>query len=581
MKVLLIQHVEKIVLLLVLVLCGLWINGLLSNPKTLPDKDAAKPKIDQWIKEVKAAVAETPPSPEKPMDYTGVIQNRLSVEVGFADTLQWLTAHPDIVEGSTGSKNVFSIYQVLTPTVSVEDEVGSILVSVALPSDSGRGDEVKGGSEANWERELPNKDVVKNHGRWLGVRVEFKSGTNGKWLALRSAGRNGTYLFKQGDYSLPEFRHTGVQGKQQYSYRACLLVAATGINEEGLSEVGQETIVFNGEYRGPIDRKAWANANGKLNGRILPLEAAALPPGVKLAEGEKAYQGDFGTAGVIEQAESDMIMAVKQIGGFGEEVTLRLYMMKMIRDIRGEIMGWTEPEEFKDIKIGDKLGGPDRRVKIRGRENLGFTLVDFSSEWVLQDMNMEGRRIFYYEVKKVSVPKDETYPEGVKLELREKAKTNTHVIKINNGIETIELIRLERNVSIPQRVMKYCYPLLPGNAEKFEELDSFLNGDPLEFVQPILEPEKPVEKPPTDLPPVDVDLGEKPFQTNIPYYVFPDNRVVFWDHVNKELRILGKEPEAPQEDPELPAGAEGAEGVEGADGGAGQDGENQGNPNGQ
>ena len=565
MKVLLIQHAEKLILLVVLIVCALAITGTQGDPKTLPAKGADRLAVEKKIKDVKAAQAQTAPVPEKPMDYTGVIGKRLAVEVEFADTLQWLTGHPDVVEGSTGSKNVFSIYEVRQPSVTVEDEVGSVALQINLPNDrSGGDDKVKTGPQVEWERELPNGQKAINRAYWVGVKVEFKSGTgnNAKWQALAinnsALGKKGIYLFKDLEsLSTPSFRHNGVTGKQHYEYRARLIVAATGVKEEGLSEIGEEVIVYDGEYRGSKNRSDWSGKQGRIKGRLQALDMEIQ--GVDLADKEQLYIGSPGEVGVIEQAESDTIMAMKQISALGAaEPTLRLFMKKMHRDRRGEVLGWTEWVEFKDIKVGDKLGKAGQKVKIQGKEDMGFVIVDFSTEWRLQELDIEAERIFYYEVKKVSgQEKTETHPNGIKLELKTKTRKPYHLARINNGNETIELVRLSRLSQSP-RIQNFCYPIL----ENGDEQEWFKDGDPLDFVPPILVPEAPKEMSPDELPPMDLMESDKPFQTNIPYFIFPDDRVVFWDHVNNELRVLGaKEPEPVDEDP-----VEGTEGGENGEG---------------
>ena len=566
MKLLLVQHGEKLALLIILIVCAWAIMGVQGDAKTLPEAgEADRISIDKKINAVKTAQGQTPPSPDKPMDYTGIISKRLAVEVEFADTLQWLTGHPDVVEGSTGSKNVFSIYEVLQPGVGVEDEVGSVSLSIELPRDASTNDDkVKTGPQIKWERDLPNGDKASNRAYWVGLKIEFKAGTAqaAEWQALAinnsGLGKQGIYLFKDlENLSAPSFRHNGVTGKQHYEYRARLIVAATGINEEGISEIGEETIVYDGTYRGSKNRSDWASKGGKIKGRLLPLDMEL--PGVQLAAKEKLYMGSPGDVGVIEQAESDTIMALKQVSTLGAEPTMRLLMKKMHRDRTGEVLGWTEWVEFKDIKVGDKLGKPQQKVKIQGKEDIGFVIVDFSTDWRLNELHIDAERVYYYEVKKMSgQEKSEQYPDGIKLELRKKTRTAYHLGRINNGNETVELVRLSR-LSQPERIKNYCYPIL----EEGDEQERFKDGDPLDFVPPILVPEEPKEMQPDQLPPMDLMESDKPFQTNIPYFIFPDDRVVFWDNVNNELRVLGAKEEEPELDPANPDGTGEEPGAEG------------------
>ena len=570
MKVLLIQHGEKLLVAIVLLISIFMVRGVINNSKTLPDQKEVGLDglvLDSKIKSVQAALQQSAPTPKEPLNYTDVISNCLAVSVESADTLQWLTGHPNIVEGSTESKNLYSVYEVLKPDVEVVDEVGSVALTVKLPTHGGGREtnpKIKTGTEALWERDVGNERIV-NRAYWLGVKVEFKVGdaTNAKWRPLTSVGAGGVYLFKDLDnIADPSFRHTGVQGKQKYSYRASLIVAATGVREDGSGKIGEEVIVFDGEYRGSGVHGDWVRVKGLITGRLRPL--SELPVKIQLGAKEKVYLGSFGDEGVIEQAESDTIMAVKQVSSLSGNPTLRLWMMKMIRNNRGEILGWTEPFELKDLKVGDKIDKGNQRVKIKGQEDIGYVMVNFSTDWTISEMRTDARRIFYYEVRRMTgVEKSDKYPDGIKLELREKARTNYHTVKINNGVETIEMIKLER-LNMSERVMNYAYPLLPGNVEKFDEKEAFMTGDPLNFTQPVLVPEKPVEKPADELPPLDLLDDGKPFQTNIPYYIFPDDRVVFWDHVNKELRVLGAVEPPPKEDPEA-AGGDGDEKPNGQD----------------
>ncbi len=562
MKVLLMQHGEKLVLLIVLIILGMWISGVNSDGKTLPKKQAEKINIDKKIKEAKDYTAKPAPIPEKPMDYTGVIQNRLAVLVDFADTLQWLTAHPDIVEGSTDDRTVFSIYEVLSPSVTAEDEVGSILVTVEMPDRRGGkgGDEVQTGDEIEWERALKGGKTVTNTARWLGVKVEYQVGGKGAWRPLKSVGlKDGVHIFRDESMTPPEFRHNGVQGKQQYSYRASLIVAATGVREEGPAELGEETIVYDGEYTGQIDRFVWAQGAGRIKGRLKAVEPKTVPDmhRVTLGKTEKLYIGRAGEAGTVEQTESDIIFAVKQISALGgTDPTLRVYMMKMVRDRNGKILGWTEALEIKNVKVGDKLGTPPEGqkgipVKLRNAPDGGLRLVNFQTDWVVADLNIEGRRIYYYEVKKKNVDGKTI------LYLNEKARTNYHVVTLNNGVENIQIIRLDKLT--PNRNPQFCYPLIQ---QKVNETEEFKDGDPTEFTQPILEPEKPVEWPADKIPP---DGVPEDFQTDVPYFVFADGRIVWYDHVNKKMKSTEVKPPKVEE-PEVPEGGEGEDGEAPPDG---------------
>lgn len=565
MKVLLMQHGEKLVIFLVLIIAGLWINGVSGDPTTLPKTD--KIGIDQKIEKTKDYIAQPAPTPEKPMDYTGTIQKRLAINIEHADTLQFLTKHPDIVEGSTGNRSVYSIYEVYTPEVSLTDEVGSIEVVVNLPqNDGGRGDEVRNGAEETWTRELANGETVTNRARWLGVKVEYRIGLKGEWLPLRSAGTGGIYLFKDNAFNDPSFRHNGIQGKQQYSYRASLLVGATGIREEGKPEIGEEIIVYDGDYNGAVDRFVWAQQSGRISGRLQPVDAKQLPVTIPLNDREKLYTSKAGEVSAVEETESDIIFALYNISALGGgDPTMRLLMTKMVRDRNGDILGWTEPLDLKKIQIGERIGTPPEgqkgfRVKLRNLSDMGMRSVDFQTDWVLSDLNLDAKRIFYYEVKKKRVEPSEQYPEGDMLYLDERARQPYQTATLSNGLEKIVLVKLDRRQFMHAKDRPYCYPLLPGGAEKFEELDSFKEGDPRDFIQPVLQPEKPTEYPPDELPPDGVPVL---FQTNIPYFVFPDGRIVWWDHINRELRSTELAP-PPEEEPEDGADADGEAGEEAA-----------------
>lgn len=556
MKPILIQHGEKIALLLVLIICAIWINGVLGDAKTQPNKTSTPAAVDALLKGIAGRQGKSAPQPKQPFDYTGVIKKRMGVTVHAGQAMQWAWAHPDIIIGEVEDSQVYTAYEVHAPSAEVTDEGGSIVVKIQAPSAQSRSNKkgVAGGSQ--WVEN--ERETAQNTASWLGVKVEYKIGKGG-WMPMLTSGltKEGYYFFtatEDGDgldTTIPEFILSGIQGEQRYEFRAQLLVKATGIVEKGMSLTGNEVIVYSGKVA-EVNRPKWAQIGGRINGRLMPLAVDAIPAGIVLGERESAYLSVVGELVIIEKADTDVIFALRSVSAQPDQpMKARILMRKKVRNSLGTILGWTNQYEFKDVGIGDRVGVPKKQDSDLKKDEVKVLVGDreravlFKTDWTIKDIKMDAVRTIYYVVKKQVNPANNK----IQLVLKPKLSPSYQVVTVVNSSGDELVLPKLKSLTIPERLLPYVYPHLPNGDVKFDVVDVFKNGDPKDFVNPIMVPEEPVVHPPEDLVNYNGDA-----ETNIPFYVFADDRYVYWDHLARKLKaaeVIRPEVEEPEVGEEL------------------------------
>ncbi|NRA37576.1 MAG: hypothetical protein HRU15_05510, partial [Planctomycetes bacterium] len=516
--------------------------------------------INSLLAKIDARSDSAAPRPLPPIDYTAAISRRLGAKVETEQTMQWLFSHPDIIIGNVEASHVYTAYEVFAPEISVTDEVGSITINVSTPrmqGGSARGIE----NDSVWvenERTTADGELVQNSASWLGVRIEYKVG-KGDWTPLSTPGmtKGGYYIFKDEDFTIPDSILAGVQGEQRFEFRCQLLVKGTGVIETGAALIGNEVIMWDGKCP-RADRPGWKRIAGRVKGRLLPLAADVIPAGVKLSKNENAYLGSVSELAIIEKTEADVVIALKSVSALpGQPTTARIMMRKKVRNALGTVLGWTEAVEVKAVEVKGKVGYP-KTVKRDFDPNkivceivgAGPREVDFRTEWTVKEVKMDAVRTVYYEVKKVRTPEGAT-----SLVLRPKMYPSYQLVIIENSNgDTVALPKL-KSLSISANILPFIFPQLPNKDAKFNEIKAFEGGDPQDFLNPIMLPEEPVSHPASDLVNYDPQAA-----TNIPFYVFADDRYVYYDHLAKKLKAAEIErPEVKEPGPEVDPNAEGGE----------------------
>jgi hypothetical protein len=559
-KTFLIAHGEKLTVAAVAGGCALALWATIEDPSIRPKEnqlqiEAINAKIDDVFKK------QSPPVMKEPRPYLDQLLARVGESAPVTPTMAWLTNPPDKGRGgppdpkAPGNPQVTGtylyIYELLAPTVGIEDAIGSLHLTIAPPEAGapGAGRRISSEAERRWTRD--DKGPVLNTGRHLGVQMQIKVGDN-EWkpLVLPGSSKDGV-LPVSGLRAAPVTIATP-EPWQRHKLRARLIAAATALDLDAkLGERPRQSVLVHPGLAssGPTEDpatldKALAQVrakDGALFKALLRPQPGPLPAGAKLEPGEKLFLGPWSPDAQVDATASVRFALLglstaptpedptksRDVGRF---LLLRLFQQG------GERRWMPKPLELR-FGVGDVLAAKDLRIP-HPFEPAKEIRVDLDTPFVVDKLIKDQKRVLYWTVR----PKArQGGGRDRDLEL-DKKEVVTDIVVLKNPDTGNELI-LTKLISIVPLV-KADALIYPYRAAAYVEKDEFIKA-PSEFRQWNLVPEQPKAVPPGSGPLdalykaklADGALDAASFHTDTPYYVFPDGRLAWWDLVEHKLKI--------------------------------------------
>jgi len=569
-KTFLIAHGEKLIVAAIAGGCGLVLWGAIDDPSIRPKEDqqaieAKNAKIDKVFK------TQNPPVMKEPRPYLDQLLARISEAAPITPTMAWLTNPPDkgrvpdqLQPNPNGTKDPTKItppqpptggvylyvYELLAPEVGIEDAIGSLKISVAAPAAAGAAarPRVSGEAERKWERQ--DKGKIENTGRHLGLEVQIKIGEN-PWKPLVLPGATPEGLLPMSAIPTSAVTIPTPEPWQLHKLRARVIASATALDiDKPLVERPRYTVLVSAGQASagptedtPLIDKALAQIRvqkGDLFKSLLRPAQGALPPGIKLSENEKRFEGPwspvaevgatasvrFALVGLTTAALPDNPAKTRDVGRF---LLLRLF------EQGGERKWMKKPLEEK-FGVGDVLGKKD--VDLVSPFDGKKIRQDLDTPFVVDKLIKDQERVLYWFVKPVA-----RQGGGKRKDLLlDKKPVKTDIIELKNP-ETGNILVLTKLISVNPPTGKDVL-FYPHRTASLNEREEFTKA-PSEFKQYGLVPDEPKKFKPgtgplTELYKAKADEGAldvASYETDTDYYVFPDGRIAWWELVENGLKV--------------------------------------------
>mgnify|MGYP000754729573 CR=1 FL=1 len=553
----LILHGEKLAVGLIGVICAVLLFNAFTNDGIRSTGgeggiSAATIKSDiEYVVDYRPKARE--PVLEAVPEYAAQMKEAFSRAIPATPLMAWTTAHPDMGPGDGGADKLsfVYVYELLTPILTVNDVIGSFVVTVALPEPQRSGDRLSDKDDVVWSRKAGENNLVSNSATVMGAVIEQQVGM-GPWEPIN-----------EGKPLLFDDFLTGVSvptvDYETYSFRARLLAVATGYRFEVPG--GGEVMVANGRWQVAADaepteedfRRLMVAANtgnqAALAGFLRPVEVADL----SLKANESAYLGPQ-TEPVSLRAQSALKFQLLKLDPDPEDPAKSSALVLLTKLIRaGERQGWLEMQKFS-LKPGMKLGKPDVPIPDPTTDSPLDVRHDLTTPFELVKVDKDVERILYYELK--AVARKDGKP-GKELEVRPKV-TSSDTATFKNT-KTGELLVLAKLVTLSRPANPDA--MITPDFEPVDEQKAF-RLDPGTFVQQELKPPLPTKHAPGTGPLAELlRKGEKTAETDTDYYEMPDGRLYYYEPLNKKVLMLWKpgvtpKPKVapPKVEPQVPPG---------------------------
>jgi hypothetical protein len=548
-KTFLIAHGEKLAVVAVAGGCALILSGAINDPTVKPKDnaqqiDAINAKIDAVFKK------QNPPVLKEPRPYLDQMLGRLAETSPVTPTMAWLTTPPDKGRDNGVKTDAYIyIYEVMPPSVAIEDAIGSLKITVEPPAQTtgGQGRRVSSDGDRRWERN--DRGTIINTGRHLGLQLEIKVGDN-DWrpLVLPGASKDGVLpiaAVTKDPITIPT-----PEPWQRHQLRARMIAAATALDLDGarIERPRQSVVVISGQASaGPAEDQAlidkvlaqYAAKKGAMFTTLLRPVPGPLPTSASLEPGEKLFLGPWSPIAKVDATASVRFALVgfstapreedpQKIRDVGRFMLLRLFQ-------QGDQREWMKkPLELK-FGEGDVLGA--KQVLIDNPISPGTTIrTDLLTPFVVEKLIKDQKRVLYWSLK---IKSRQGGGKNKELEIEKKeAPTDVVILKNPDTGSTIELTKL---IMINPPIGKLIYP---HRAAAYIEKDDFIAA-PSGFRQWGLVPEQPKLLPPNTGPLADLykaklaegALDAESFTTDTPYAAFPDGRLAWWDVIEPGLKV--------------------------------------------
>lgn len=555
-KTFLIAHGEKLAVAAVAGGCALVLSGSIDDPTVKPKDnlqqiEAINTKIDTVFKK------QSPPVLKEPRPYLDQMLARLAETSPLTPTMAWLTTPPDkgrasVVNGSGGADiagTYLYVYELMQPTVAIEDAIGSLKITVEPPATTagGQSRRVSAEPERRWERS--DRGTVVNTARHLGVQLEIKVGDN-DWRPLVLTGADKDGILPIAGVGKAPVTIPTPEPWQLHQIRARVVAAATALDLDGkrIERPRQSVVVFAGQASaGPAEDAVlldkvlaqYAAQQGPLFKSLLRPAAGPVPASAKLGEGEKVFFGPWSPVAKVD-ATASVRFALVGLGtapreedptktrDIGKFLLLRLFQ-------EGDQRAWMKkPLELK-FGEGDVLGAKGVETD-KPFPPFSKIKTDLLTPFVVEKLIKDQKRVLYWVLKtkaRAAGGKDK------ELELDKKeAPTDVVVLKNPDTGSTIELTKLITVNPPPGRL------IYPHRSAAYAEKEDFI-ASPSGFRQWGLVPEQPKQMAPDTGPLADLHkakveegaLDAESYRTDTPYFVIPDGRVVWWDLVEHAVKV--------------------------------------------
>ncbi len=540
---LLIAHGEKIAVLLVTAVCGYGLYGTFTNPEIRPT-DISMQKITDMVDTVeRERGSQAPPVLKAPSNYLDEMLARWAVKLPSSRYMAWLGAAPDVGPLDVRSSQYY-IYEIHPPKLSVIDKIGSLELTITMPSSQRTTDvRISDAPSKSWSLE----GRADNKAQWLGVQVEYRVGT-GDWQPMGGKDvRNGVLTLKEGTTSHVVTMPT-VEPWQRHHFRAYLIAKATGLPlDQAKSNDQQQTVLVNqGTY--PDDQLDWkrlefdlANViDGKkeLLSRFLKGTTEG-PLADQLRAGERLYRsGESDLANVT--AQDDIRFVFHKVNVNIQDPALSgatVLLSKYLRDPRAvdKVTGkWMDKPFTYKLAPGEGLGKQENIPHPFG--GAGLFPVELSTPYVLTEVKPKVKRILFYELATKSRPMG---GKSRDLDLKPKdIETEVAILTNTKTGRTWELPACEK-IQKPNKPLSVFYPDFNGLV--YDEALEF-QKNPAGFKQNPLLPKPPIAHEPGQGPLEDLRkrFNDPLMQTDTVYYELPDGRIVYWEKVNNLMKVFVK-----------------------------------------
>ena len=544
----LIGHGEKILVLVTVAACGYWLYSTFSNQEIRP-QDISMQRINEMVGKVEKVRGEVAtPVMKAPPNYLDDMLGRWSVDVPSRKYMAWLSAMTDV--GPLDFRGAhYYIYELHAPTLSVSDAIGTIELSIALPSAKRTSDpRISDASSKTWSLE----QRADNSAKWIGMVIEQRIGL-GEWKPLTTKEiKNGIVLFK-GEPAAMSFVVPTTEPWQRYSFHARLIAAVTGLPMEKASskDVEQSVLVHQGSYGEDIvdwtgvgkalEKKDSVFLSKFQTGSVAGPLANQLKPGQALY-----YSADSDEASIIGTSSIRFVFEKINLDFQDPAASgASILLTKFLRDPKepaDKAKGkWLlKPVQFKP-KLNESVGQSNVKVpnpfdKVEANKPGLSILEDLSTAFALTEVKQKVKRILYYEILLKSRPM------GGKAKdlILDKKEIETEVATLTNAqTGSVLILPACEKVQKPNKPYSFFYPDFVGVL--FNEVEEF-KKDPAGFKQRDLMPPAPTAHKPDEGPLEELRKRENNdlLKTDTTYYELADGRIIYWEHVNNRVVVIIK-----------------------------------------
>lgn len=534
------MHGEKAGVAVVAVVCVWSIYGTLTDPGIRPkgvSQQTMTEQIDFITKEMNSNQA---PSLKPPKPYAEEMLARFARSMPRPARISWLMAHPDI--GGNGSGIFFYIYDLFPPKVSASDDIGKVILNLALADATLAGDgsgnrRLTSAKEVHWPRDS-EKGEIDNHAEITGLQVEMKVG-NQPWRPLNQGDVKDGYITRAAlDHGTVKFVSDATW--QPVWFRARSILVATGFTGDA---TGDNTIlVHDGDTTEPsswedLDHAFRNDGAAFLKGYLAPADGD-LPAAVTLKKGEHGYVSQWFQPDPVMITAKVRFALEKVTGDPGAEIAdflvSRQYQMT-------DGNQWLEKPERFHTKVGELLGG--WRDVHTPKDPQGYrSHEDLSTPFRLKSVERGKECVWYYEIRAVRTNPPAGAPATARPGHALEFNPRTHqvdVATLENTVtgETIEVAKLEK-ILRPLGADTIYVPVVHG--KEYNELTEFMRS-PAGLVQRDMHPPAPQFLDPSDPkgPLAKLHASDRtlaPVATStVPYLMLSDGRLVWWNDTNNRV----------------------------------------------
>ncbi len=545
-KQLLVSHLEKIVLAVIVLICG-WALYSTSTDESIRPKDATPDEIRQINERIEKVFREgRPPEMAAVPDYKKALDSRLSQAVPWSQYFSWLT---QTFDRGPVVKRTFFFYEADSPSMEGIDITGAAELTIRLPEvirpQSGR---VVDGLSHKWTL----GDDIEVTAQLVGVLVEAKQ-SRGEWAPVNGKGMDKGFIpiAAFGTERKATVTTDQLEAWVKQELRCRLVVKAQGMNvDEPTNDPRPSVLVALGRIADDANLVDLVRVNEGLNKRSretldkFSRPMPTPPPGVEVKATEQCYLGKYSEMASLT-ITSDVRFALDRIGVDANGKDQATFVItKQFKDSTGTKLWLKTPVQMK-VGIGDLVG--DIRKGTNPFVPDLLQMIDLRTPFKLVEVQRNVKRVLFYEIKERPRPAKEGANNAKQKDLevvsKEQAVDVVIVENTHTGGRTTVL-----------RLMKILPPkanaiTLPHFAGELDEKAQFAEN-PDNFQQAVLVPDPPRRHEPGTGPLVKLQKAfpEKHdiYSTDTGYFELGTfdmdlqrntGRLVWWDPLNRQVHL--------------------------------------------